>query len=82
MTKLGNLPPINLREDLMELKRALKPKDPGQFVIGLGKIGREFDRIGCKRDGLVRVPSFSGPSGFPAHPMGENRKVSDPLIQF
>ena len=82
MTKLGDLPPINLSEDLMELKGALKPKDPGQFVVGLGKIGREFDSIGCKRDGLVRVPSLPGTSGFPIEPLGENRKVSDPLVQF
>ena len=82
MTKLGDLPPINLSEDLMKLKGALKPKDPGQFVVGLRKIGREFDGIGCKRDGLIRFPSLPGPSGFPTEPLGENRNVSDPLIQF
>ena len=38
MTKLCDLPPIDLAEDLVELKGALKPEDPGQFIVGLWQI--------------------------------------------
>jgi len=42
MTKLGDLPLINLSEDLMELKGALKPKDPGQLVVGWERSGENL----------------------------------------